>query len=101
VKNIKRLITGNVGRDGSLNVDKFQQAILQYHNTPDKDTKLSPAMCIIGRPIKDSNSTGQAPTTSSVERIFVGQRRDFEEASPGQSRALAGAYDQIELSLTL
>jgi len=38
---------------GNLDVDKFQQAILQYRNTPDKDTKLSPAMCIFGRPIKD------------------------------------------------
>ena len=42
-----------MGPGGSLNVDKFQKAILQYHNTPDKDTKLSPAMCIFGRPIKD------------------------------------------------
>ena len=53
VKTIKRLITNNVGPGGSLNVDKFQKAILQYRNTPDKDTKLSPAMCIFGRPIKD------------------------------------------------
>ena len=38
---------------GNFDVDKFQRAILQYRNTPDKDTKLSPAMCIFGRPIKD------------------------------------------------
>ena len=53
VKTIKRLIVDNVGPGGNLDVDKFQQAILQYRNTPDKDTKLSPAMCIFGRPIKD------------------------------------------------
>jgi len=51
VKTIKQLITGNVGHDGSLDVDEFQQAILQYRNTPDKDTKLSPAMYIFSRPI--------------------------------------------------
>ena len=34
-------------------MDGFQKAILQYCNTPDKYTKLSPAMCIYGRLIKD------------------------------------------------
>ena len=53
VKTVKRLITGNVGRDGSINVDSFQRAILQYRNTPDPTTKLSPAMCIFGRPTMD------------------------------------------------
>ena len=53
VKTIKRLISGNVGKDGTINIDAFQQAILQYRNTPDPTTKLSPAMCIFGRPTKD------------------------------------------------
>ena len=53
VKTIKRLITGNVGKDGAINIDAFQKAILQYRNTPDPTTKMSPAMCVFGRPIKD------------------------------------------------
>ena len=53
VKIIKRLITGNVGKDGAINIDAFQEAILQYRNTPDPATKISPAMCVFGRPIKD------------------------------------------------
>ena len=35
VKTVKRLITGNIGKDGAINVDAFQAAILQYRNTPD------------------------------------------------------------------
>ena len=53
VKTIKRLITGNVGKDGNINIDAFQEAILQYRNTPDPTTKMSPAMCVFGRPVKD------------------------------------------------
>ena len=53
VKTIKRLITGNIGKDGAINIDAFQEAILQYRNTPDPTTKLSPAMCVFGRPTKD------------------------------------------------
>ena len=50
VKTMKRLITDNTGPKGELDTDAVQRAILQYRNTPDPDTKLSPAMCVFGRP---------------------------------------------------
>lgn len=53
VKTVKRLITDNTGPYGELDTDAFQRAMLQYRNCPDKDTKLSPAMCVFGRHIKD------------------------------------------------
>ena len=53
VKTVKRMIVDNTGARGELDTDKFQRAILQYRNCPDKDTKLSPAQCLFGRPIRD------------------------------------------------
>jgi hypothetical protein len=53
VKTMKRLITDNTGPKGELDTDTVQRAILQYRNTPDPDTKISPAMCVFGRPIRD------------------------------------------------
>ena len=53
VKTVKRLLMDNTGPTGDLDTDAFQRAMLQYRNTPDRDTRLSPAMCIFGRPIRD------------------------------------------------
>ena len=53
VKGIKRMLIGNVAPDGSLNTDEFRRALMQYRNTPDRDTKQSPAQIIFGRDIRD------------------------------------------------
>ncbi len=53
VKTVKRLITDNTSPSGGLDTDAFQRAMLQYRNTPDRDTGISPAMSIFGRPIRD------------------------------------------------
>ena len=53
VKTMKQLITNNTATKGDLSTDAVQRAVLQYRNTPDPSTKLSPAQCISGRPIRD------------------------------------------------
>lgn len=53
VKTVKRLLMDNTSESGAIDTDKFQRAMLQYSNTPDRDTRLSPAMCIFGHPISD------------------------------------------------
>ena len=53
VKSMKRLLRENIGGDGKLNTDRFQRAVMQYRNTPDRDTGRSPAQVIFGRELRD------------------------------------------------
>ena len=47
------MLMDNVSSSGSLDVDKFQRALLMYRNTVDPETKASPALILFGRPICD------------------------------------------------
>ena len=68
VKSMKRLLMDNTGPNGSLNTDKFLEAILQYRNTPDTATGISPARYIFHRPIRDF-----------LPDINIGKHLDWEE----------------------
>ncbi len=52
-KTVKPLIFHNAAHDGWLNIDVFWSALLQYRNTHDRDTTLSPVMCILVRYTRD------------------------------------------------
>ena len=53
VKSGKRLLRDNMDPDGKVNNDKFLRAMLQYRNTPQPDTRLSPAQVVYGRYLRD------------------------------------------------
>ena len=61
VKTVKRLISDSSTPSGDKDTNSFQRAMLQYRNTPDRDTKLSPAMCVFGHPIWDFISIPPGP----------------------------------------
>ena len=47
VKSAKRIISGNIGAQGSLDNDRAARAILQYRNTPIQNIGLSPAQLLL------------------------------------------------------
>ena len=53
VKTIKRMIMSHTSPTGGLDTDAFRVAMLQYRNTPDPETKVSPALAVFGKPVKN------------------------------------------------
>ena len=53
VKSAKRLIMNNILPNGSLDSDKFARAVLIHRNTPDVDSKVSPAEIVYGQKLRD------------------------------------------------
>ena len=54
VKAAKRAMREHVNEDGSLDNDAFTRALLLLRNTPDRDTGMSPAQLLLGRPLRDA-----------------------------------------------
>lgn len=50
---VKRIIVENCTTGGSLDTDRFQQAMSSYQNNVDRFTKMSPAMVVFGRQITE------------------------------------------------
>ena len=53
VKAMKRLLQENISANGDINSDRYVQAILQFRNTQDSDSGLSPSEVLFGRPLRD------------------------------------------------
>ena len=53
VRTVKRMLRGNVGDFGKLDGTRFSRALLAVRNTPDRDTRMSPAQALLGRQLRD------------------------------------------------
>jgi transposase InsO family protein len=54
VKKVKRLLKSCIDPRGGLNNDQFLRGMLQLRNTPDPETRMSPAQVLFGRPLRDA-----------------------------------------------
>ena len=88
MKSMKRLIAGNTGPGGTL-TDSFHKAMLTYRNNPDPETKLSPAMCVFGRPTRDllpGNPTKYMPHRTWTDTLNLRERALSKRSIAGKAR---------------
>ena len=86
VKSMKRLLRDNTDVHGKLDNDRFTRAILQYRNTPEQSTGMSPAMELFGRQLRDFIPLTRANYKPSPQWL---QRIAAREAKAAASRAKA------------
>ena len=76
VKSMKRLIRKNTNSDGSLTNDRFLEALMTYHNTPDRDTGLSPAQVVFDRKLRDFLPSPQTRYRPLPEWLMLREDRE-------------------------
>ena len=76
VKSMKRLIANNTGHGGSLDTDAMAAALLQYRNTPDRDTGLSPAQVLYARQLRDTVPTSKEKLQLRPEWVLTLEKRE-------------------------
>ena len=74
VKTVKRLLRDNIGLSGTLDTAKFSRALLTLRNTPDRDTKESPAQVLFGRQLRDFLPTHRSKLMGDVWEKLANQR---------------------------
>ena len=77
VKSAKRMLRENVSNTGTLDTDKFRRALLNHRNTPDRDTGVSPAQIVFGRPIRDFIPIKPGLYQPRQEWILTRERREL------------------------
>ena len=90
VKSMKRLLRDNTTASGSLSCDKFSRAILEYRNTPCRDTGVSPSNILFGRNLKDH-------LPAAIEQLKV--RKEWRFTREMREQALAVKFAQVEKTL--
>ena len=94
----KRLLINNTTTSGSLDNDRFAQAILNYRNTPIQDIGLSPAQILLQRTLRDFLPLDPSNYKLNPSWILAaGQRAN---ALYNRHKRLAEAYNRTAQTLS-
>ena len=92
VKDVKRLLRENVDSDGGIVNSRMTAALLTFKNTPDRDTRMSPAEYVFGWPVNDMLPTGSNWTDSFGD--------DWKRTMAARELAVAGRHERCHERLS-
>ena len=84
VRSVKRLIGENAGPKGSLDTEGMAMALLVYRNTPDMDTRHSPAQVLYARQLREA-----VPCDPS----WLRKRKEWVSTREAREKALAKRHE--------
>ena len=100
VKTVKRMIRDNLGNDGGLNGVDFARSLLEYRNTPDRDTGRSPAQVLYGRQMRDFIPVAPGKYKPRAEWLLTMDQREKALAKRHLAKGLElaqGTKDHVPL----
>ena len=100
VKTVKRMIRDNLGTDGGLDGVNFARSLLEYRNTPDRDTGRSPAQVLYGRQLRDFIPVAPGKYRPRAEWLLTMDQREKALAKRHLAKGLElaqGTKDHVPL----
>ena len=90
VKSMKRLLTAHTDRQGGIDTEAVAAGLLQYRNTPDRETGMSSAQIVFGQNLRDLLPIAPGSTVfNSGARSPCGRR-------PGTTRRRLSSHGSLQ-----
>ena len=96
VKSMKRLLTAHTDNHGGIDTEAAAAGLLQYRNTPDPETGLSPAQIVFGRNLRDLLPVAPGSTVFNNEAVHPVWRETWQHQEEALRLRFAKQMDSLD-----
>lgn len=96
VKSMKRLITSHTDHDGNIDTEAVAAGLLQYRNTPDADTGMSPSQIVFGTNRRDLLPVVSQTPVFSSSAVHPMWRAAWQQREIALKKRFAAQVDKLQ-----